>query len=105
LIISSEELFQFLGQMMSTIGEEKLFNPRLTKTKEEFIEIMANLNLDLPKMIGWQQITFKLYICFALNLNISFININSIFQYRYCCSQKYGLWSSLNNNHSIDSLF
>jgi sulfur dioxygenase len=37
---------------MSTIGEEKLFNPRLTKTKEEFIEIMANLNLDLPKMIG-----------------------------------------------------
>jgi sulfur dioxygenase len=41
----------YKGQLMSTISEEKLFNPRLTKTKEEFIEIMANLNLDLPKMI------------------------------------------------------
>lgn len=37
---------------MSTILEEKKFNPRLTKSKEEFIELMANLKLDLPKMIG-----------------------------------------------------
>ena len=33
---------------MSTIGEEKKFNLRLTKTKEEFIEIMANLGLSYP---------------------------------------------------------
>ncbi|CAG2107599.1 unnamed protein product [Medioppia subpectinata] len=41
----------YKGQLLSTITEEKRFNPRLTKSKEEFIEIMANLNLDLPKMI------------------------------------------------------
>ncbi|CAG2117449.1 unnamed protein product [Medioppia subpectinata] len=41
----------YKGQLLSTITEEKRFNLRLTKSKEEFIEIMANLNLDLPKMI------------------------------------------------------
>ena len=37
----------------STIGKEKAENPRLGngKTKEEFIEIMANLKLDYPKKI------------------------------------------------------
>jgi len=33
---------------MSTIGEEKRFNLRLTKAKEEFIEIMTNLELSYP---------------------------------------------------------
>ncbi len=34
----------------STIGEEKQLNPRLaSKSKEEFIEIMNNLNLQYPK--------------------------------------------------------
>ena len=37
---------------MSTVSEEKEFNPRLTKTKEEFIEIMNNLNLFYPEKIG-----------------------------------------------------
>lgn len=40
------------GVSASTIGEEKRFNPRLTKSKKEFIEIMANLNLDKPNLIG-----------------------------------------------------
>ena len=35
----------------STIAVEKTTNPRLTKTKEEFVEIMANLNLPNPKRI------------------------------------------------------
>jgi sulfur dioxygenase len=37
----------------STIGDEKVNNPRLgsTKTKGEFAEIMANLNLSYPKKI------------------------------------------------------
>ncbi|XP_015781738.1 persulfide dioxygenase ETHE1 homolog, mitochondrial [Tetranychus urticae] len=39
------------GQSVSTVGEEKKFNPRLTKSKEEFIKIMENLNLDYPKMM------------------------------------------------------
>jgi sulfur dioxygenase len=38
--------------MMSTIGEEKTFNLRLTKTRDEFIKTMNNLNLERPKMIG-----------------------------------------------------
>ncbi|CAG2168714.1 unnamed protein product [Oppiella nova] len=41
----------YKGQLVSTVSEEKRFNPRLTKSKEEFIDIMANLKLDLPKMI------------------------------------------------------
>ena len=37
----------------STIGVEKTTNPRLggTKTEQEFVEIMANLNLSYPKKI------------------------------------------------------
>jgi len=41
----------YKGRTSSTIGIEKTTNPRLTKTKEEFVEIMANLNLDYPKKI------------------------------------------------------
>ena len=35
----------------STIHEEKTLNPRLSKTKSEFVEIMKNLNLPYPKKI------------------------------------------------------
>jgi sulfur dioxygenase len=45
-------LFEFLGLTASTIGEEKKCNRRLTKSKEEFIEIMKKLNLSKPKYIG-----------------------------------------------------
>lgn len=43
----------YKGRMMSTVGEEKACNPRLGsgKTKEEFIQIMENLNLAYPKKI------------------------------------------------------
>ncbi|CAI2729100.1 unnamed protein product [Schistosoma spindalis] len=41
----------YLGNTMTTVGEEKAFNPRLTKTKNEFIKIMNELNLPLPKQI------------------------------------------------------
>ena len=37
---------------MSTVGEELQYNPRLTKTKEDFIKIMTELNLPYPKAIG-----------------------------------------------------
>jgi len=40
------------GQTVSTIGEEKTYNPRLTKSLDEFIEVMDNLNLAYPKKIG-----------------------------------------------------
>ncbi|XP_074595934.1 uncharacterized protein LOC141851056 [Brevipalpus obovatus] len=41
----------YKGQTVTTIGEEKQFNPRLTKSRAEFIEIMSNLKLEYPKMM------------------------------------------------------
>jgi sulfur dioxygenase len=38
----------YKGRTQSTIGEEVELNPRLTKSKEEFQEIMANLGLNRP---------------------------------------------------------
>lgn len=40
------------GQTVSTVGEERKFNPRLTKRLEEFVKIMDNLNLPKPAKIG-----------------------------------------------------
>lgn len=40
------------GQTCSSVAEEKKFNSRLTKSKEEFKVIMSNLNLEKPKLIG-----------------------------------------------------
>lgn len=41
----------YRGFTVSTVGEEMLYNPRLTKDEETFKNIMANLNLAYPKMI------------------------------------------------------
>lgn len=43
----------YKGRLSSKIGDEKTTNPRLGggKTKEEFVDIMKNLNLDYPKKI------------------------------------------------------
>ena len=42
----------YKGDTVSTIGEEKAFNPRLkVKSKQEFIEIMNNLGLPNPKIM------------------------------------------------------
>lgn len=41
----------YKGRRYTTIGSEKTTNPRLTKSKSEFIELMANLNLPYPKKI------------------------------------------------------
>lgn len=41
----------YTGQTVTTVAEEKQYNPRLTKPKAEFIEIMKNLNLPYPKQI------------------------------------------------------
>lgn len=38
--------------MDTTVIEEKKLNPRLTKSKEEFVQIMNNLNLAYPAQIG-----------------------------------------------------
>jgi hypothetical protein len=41
----------YKGHAASTVGEEKTLNPRLTKSKDEFIELMNNLGLPYPKKI------------------------------------------------------
>lgn len=41
----------YKGFTVSTVGEEMLFNPRLTKDEEAFKSIMENLKLAYPKMI------------------------------------------------------
>lgn len=41
----------YKGFSVSTVGEEMVHNPRLTKDQEAFKNIMANLNLSYPKMI------------------------------------------------------
>lgn len=48
-----------VGQTNSTIGEEKKHNPRLTKSREEFMQIMADLKLSYPKQIGRKEILNK----------------------------------------------
>lgn len=41
----------YTGQTVTTVSEEKTFNPRLTKPLSEFCKIMNNLNLPKPKQI------------------------------------------------------
>ncbi|XP_075165173.1 persulfide dioxygenase ETHE1, mitochondrial [Haematobia irritans] len=41
----------YKGQLESSVWEEKTYNPRLTKSLEEFVNIMENLNLPYPKKI------------------------------------------------------
>jgi sulfur dioxygenase len=42
----------YKGETVSTIGEEKLFNPRLkVKSVDEYIDLMSNLKLPNPKMM------------------------------------------------------
>lgn len=41
----------YKGQTVSSVDEEKKFNPRLTKSLEEFVKIMDNLNLPKPAKI------------------------------------------------------
>ncbi|XP_064543641.1 persulfide dioxygenase ETHE1, mitochondrial [Drosophila montana] len=41
----------YKGQLESSVWEEKRYNPRLTKSIDEFIKIMENLNLPYPKKI------------------------------------------------------
>jgi sulfur dioxygenase len=42
----------YKGWTCSSIEEERQFNPRLTKSREDFIELMAKLNLPLPKKLA-----------------------------------------------------
>jgi len=57
-ILSLPEHFQlytghdYSGHFVTTVGEEKKWNTRLTKPLEEFVQIMENLHLPNPQFIG-----------------------------------------------------
>ncbi|PIO62175.1 hypothetical protein TELCIR_16278 [Teladorsagia circumcincta] len=40
------------GLLQTSVAEEKRFNPRMTKSEDEFVELMGKLNLEYPKQIG-----------------------------------------------------
>ena len=41
----------YKGVLVTSVAEEKLHNPRLTKSLEEFVKIMEGLGLPYPKKI------------------------------------------------------
>ncbi|XP_072106821.1 persulfide dioxygenase ETHE1, mitochondrial [Mobula birostris] len=41
----------YTGQTVTTVDEERRLNPRLTKSQDEFVTIMENLNLPKPAQI------------------------------------------------------
>jgi sulfur dioxygenase len=41
----------YAGRTASSIWEERTHNPRLTRSREGFVELMANLGLPYPKKI------------------------------------------------------
>lgn len=42
----------YKGMTSTTVDEERRLNPRLTKTEDQFVDIMNNLNLAYPQQIG-----------------------------------------------------
>jgi sulfur dioxygenase len=42
----------YKGRTASSVAEERAHNPRLTKSRAEFVELMKNLNLPYPKQIA-----------------------------------------------------
>uniref|UniRef100_A0A3B3TVU4 Persulfide dioxygenase ETHE1, mitochondrial n=1 Tax=Poecilia latipinna TaxID=48699 RepID=A0A3B3TVU4_9TELE len=58
----------YLGQTVSTVGEERKYNPRLIKSKDEFVEIMNSLNLPKPDKIGNKPVLFRSSAITCVNL-------------------------------------
>jgi hypothetical protein len=55
-----------IGQTSTTVGEEKSYNPRLSKPLDEFVNIMANLNLPYPKYIGKIKVVKLLFLDYCV---------------------------------------
>eukprot|EP00747_Dinoflagellata_sp_TGD_P133180 gnl/TRDRNA2_/TRDRNA2_175162_c0_seq1.p1 gnl/TRDRNA2_/TRDRNA2_175162_c0~~gnl/TRDRNA2_/TRDRNA2_175162_c0_seq1.p1 ORF type:complete len:427 (-),score=74.83 gnl/TRDRNA2_/TRDRNA2_175162_c0_seq1:233-1513(-) len=43
----------YKGRNVSTVDEERRYNSRLTKSKDEFVKLMSELQLPYPKRIDW----------------------------------------------------
>lgn len=54
------------GRTVTTVAEEKTLNPRLSKPMKEFVNIMNDLNLPYPRMIGKFGATFFIFVSKSL---------------------------------------
>ena len=83
---------------VSTVAEELRHNPRLTKSKEEFVQIMKSLGLTRPKKMGKINTVAELhdllyrctgcytFVCqFFLHLTVNSRNVSSqdVAQFRF----------------------
>lgn len=66
----------YSGRTVTTVAEERALNPRLTKSQDEFVSIMDNLNLDYPKMIG-------IVVCFFYLIRYKKVHLDALY-YRFC---------------------
>lgn len=48
----TEMVCMFTGMSVTTVDEEKEFNPRLTHPEDQFVKIMGSLGLAAPRKIG-----------------------------------------------------
>ena len=64
---------------MTSVSEEKKLNPRLTKSREEFVKIMNELGLPYPKKIGESisQLFLILRLLFGGTFEIKYEMLNS----------------------------
>lgn len=64
------------GQTVSTVGEERKYNPRLIKSKDEFVELMNSLNLPKPDKIGIKSVLFHSSAVTCVNLWVPMCQFN-----------------------------
>jgi hypothetical protein len=54
----------YKGDTVSTIGEEKAFNPRLqVRSVDEYVDLMSNLHLPNPKMMDVAVPANRVHFC------------------------------------------
>lgn len=96
------------GMTVSTVAEELRHNPRLTKSKEEFVEIMKSLGLTKPKkmgktvLCGWTNVYWMLLVCLSIFLHLTVnsrnVSTQDVGRFRsakaYCCF----LWTFITIN-------
>ena len=70
----------YKGDMVSTIGEEKAYNPRLqVSSKADYIELMNNLNLPNPKMMDIAvPENIKMGIAFEAQKEVNFVDADKL---------------------------
>uniref|UniRef100_A0A3Q1I1I0 Persulfide dioxygenase ETHE1, mitochondrial n=1 Tax=Anabas testudineus TaxID=64144 RepID=A0A3Q1I1I0_ANATE len=94
----------YLGRTVSTVGEERKFNPRLTKNLDEFMDIMKNLNLPKPKKIGINiMLLYSPITTYALIVDI--ITVPKDFQFCDTSLHRFVAWNLSSASFHFSSSF